>query len=163
VDSAGEDCASCDPEADGVAGVLYERRGSTFVIAAIAPEAEVDPRGFDRGGPSGPSATGREQVMAELVPHERVHDRLMQDPEVAQARQETELARKVARFLVAYRAEHRLTQTALAQKLGMRQPAVARLEAGDHNPTFRTLVRLAGALGVEFTLHISKDGLALTA
>jgi transcriptional regulator with XRE-family HTH domain len=64
---------------------------------------------------------------------------------------------------VAYRAEHRLTQTALAQRLGMRQPAVARLEAGDHNPSFRTLIRLAAALGVEFTLHISKDGLAPTA
>jgi transcriptional regulator with XRE-family HTH domain len=44
----------------------------------------------------------------------------------------------------------------------MRQPAVARLEAGDHNPSFRTLIRLAEALGVEFRLHISKDGLALT-
>jgi DNA-binding XRE family transcriptional regulator len=101
--------------------------------------------------------------MAKLVPHEQVHDRLMQDLEVARAWQETELARKVALLLVAYRAEHRLTQTALANKLGMRQPAVARLEAGDHNPSFQTLVRLAEALGVEFTLHISKDGLALTA
>jgi transcriptional regulator with XRE-family HTH domain len=45
----------------------------------------------------------------------------------------------------------------------MRQPAVARLEAGDHNPSFRTLIRLAEALGVEFTLHISKDGLDLSA
>jgi DNA-binding XRE family transcriptional regulator len=102
-------------------------------------------------------------MMAKLIPHERVHDRLMRDPEVAKAWQETELARQVALFLVAYRAEHRLTQTALAQKLGMRQPAVARLEAGDHNPSFRTLVRLAERLGVEFRLHISKDGLALTA
>jgi DNA-binding XRE family transcriptional regulator len=101
--------------------------------------------------------------MAKLVPHERVRDRLLQDPEVARAWQETELARKVALLLVAYRAEHGLTQTALAHKLGMRQPAVARLEAGDHNPSFRTLVRLAEALGVEFTLRISKDGLALTA
>jgi len=102
-------------------------------------------------------------MMAKLIPHERVHDRLMQDPEVAQAWRETELARQVALLLVAYRAEHHLTQTALAQKLGMRQPAVARLEAGDHNPSVRTLIRLAEALGVEFTLHISKDGLDLSA
>jgi hypothetical protein len=27
---------------------LYERRGGAFVVAAIAPEAEVDSRGFDR-------------------------------------------------------------------------------------------------------------------
>jgi DNA-binding XRE family transcriptional regulator len=155
---------SCGPEAGGVPWrALYERRGSAFVIAAVAPEAQVDSRGFDPGGPPGPSAIGREQMMTKLIPHERVHDRLMQDTEVAQAWQETELARQVALLLVAYRAEHQLTQTALAQKLGMRQPAVARLEAGDHNPSFRTLIRLAEALGVEFTLHISKDGLDLSA
>jgi DNA-binding XRE family transcriptional regulator len=101
-------------------------------------------------------------MMAKLIPHERVHDQLMDDPEVAHAWQETELARQVALFLVAYRAEHRRTQTALAQKLGMRQPAVARLEVGDHNSSFRTLVRWAEALGVEFRLRSSKDGLALT-
>jgi hypothetical protein len=27
---------------------LYERQSSAFVIAAVAPEAEVNPRGFDR-------------------------------------------------------------------------------------------------------------------
>ena len=27
---------------------LYERRGGAFVIAAVAPEAAVDPRGFHR-------------------------------------------------------------------------------------------------------------------
>lgn len=27
---------------------LYDRRGDTFVIAAVAPEAKVDRRGFDR-------------------------------------------------------------------------------------------------------------------
>jgi hypothetical protein len=27
---------------------LYERRGSAFVVGAVAPEAEVNPRGFDR-------------------------------------------------------------------------------------------------------------------
>jgi hypothetical protein len=27
---------------------LYDRRGDTFVVAAVAPEAQVDRRGFDR-------------------------------------------------------------------------------------------------------------------
>jgi hypothetical protein len=43
-----EGCASCDPEADGVAGVRWTSDAVAFVIAAIAPEAQVDPRGFDR-------------------------------------------------------------------------------------------------------------------
>ena len=63
-------------------------------------------------------------------------------------------ARAVANRLVAYRLEHGLTQTALGRRLGMPQPAVARLEAGDHVPSLETLVRLADALDIEFLVDI---------
>lgn len=36
----------------------------------------------------------------------------------------------------------------------MKQPAVARLEAGRMNPTLDTLVRISGALGVSFVIGI---------
>ena len=65
--------------------------------------------------------------------------------------------------MVAYRAERNLTQTALARRLGMRQPQVARLEAGEHSPSIATLTRLSRALGMEFNLHLPPDGLQLTA
>lgn len=45
----------------------------------------------------------------------------------------TALARAVAARVIAYRAEHGLSQTALAGRLGMTQPALARLESGEHN------------------------------
>lgn len=67
----------------------------------------------------------------------------------------TALARAVAMRLLAYRVEHGLSQTALARELGMQQPAVARLEAGDHEPTFSTLERLARGLGIEFHIDIT--------
>ena len=63
-------------------------------------------------------------------------------------------ARAVALRLVAYRAEHGLTQTALGRILGMPQPAVARLEAGEHIPSLATLIRLAEALDIEFLVDI---------
>jgi ribosome-binding protein aMBF1 (putative translation factor) len=99
----------------------------------------------------------------ELIPHQRVHQRLMQDPAYARVWQETDLADQVATLLIAYRAKHGLSQTELARRLGMRQPAIARLEAGQHAPSFRTLARLAAVLEVELNLRITADGFQLTA
>jgi ribosome-binding protein aMBF1 (putative translation factor) len=56
------------------------------------------------------------------------------------------------------RSQHRLSQTALADRLGMSQPAVARLESGEHNPTFPTLLRISDALGIEFAIDIAPSG-----
>jgi hypothetical protein len=36
-------------------------------------------------------------------------------------------------------------------------------EAGEHAPSIPTLARLARVLGVEFHLHVTRDGLQLTA
>ena len=52
------------------------------------------------------------------------------------------------------RVDHDLTQTSLAKLLGMQQPAIARLESGDHNPTAPTLQRLSDVLGLQFHVHI---------
>ena len=67
----------------------------------------------------------------------------------------TALARAVAMRVLAYLVEHGLSQTALAREIGMHQPAVARLEAGDHEPTFSTLERLARGMGIEFHIDIT--------
>jgi ribosome-binding protein aMBF1 (putative translation factor) len=75
----------------------------------------------------------------------------------------TALARAVAIRLVEYRAEHGLSQRALAAKLSMKQPAIARLEAGDHTPSIETLVRLSRGLGMRFRLEITPEELALGA
>ena len=66
----------------------------------------------------------------------------------------TVLARAVALRLVRYRSEHALSQRDLAKLLDMEQPQIARLERGDVNPTLETLMRLAGALEIEFTIDV---------
>jgi ribosome-binding protein aMBF1 (putative translation factor) len=56
------------------------------------------------------------------------------------------LNRAVAMQVIAYRAKHGLSQTALAERLKMTQPAVARLESTEHNFTRAMLLRVSKAL-----------------
>lgn len=85
-------------------------------------------------------------------------ERLQRDPAFRAEWERTALARAVALRVVGYRADHGLTQTALARQLGMRQSAIARLEIGEQNPRVETLLRLSEALGMEFLLHIGPIG-----
>jgi ribosome-binding protein aMBF1 (putative translation factor) len=101
--------------------------------------------------------------MLDTNTHEQVVTEQSEDPSFVQEWQRTALARAVAMRLVAYRAEHGLSQTKLAHVLGMKQPAVARLEAGDHVPTLLTLARLSQSLGMEFHIDITPTKLELTA
>jgi uncharacterized protein len=47
------------------------------------------------------------------------------------------------------RRQRRLTQVQLAERAGVSQTAISRLEAGDRDPLLTTVVRLAKALGVK--------------
>jgi DNA-binding XRE family transcriptional regulator len=67
----------------------------------------------------------------------------------------TRFAHEVAVKVIQYRVEHGLTQAALARQLGMRQPHIARLEAGEHEPSLTTLRRLAQRLGMSFHIDIT--------
>ncbi len=62
-----------------------------------------------------------------------------------QRRSETAFGRR----LRALREEQGLTQSALGEAVGMLQSAVARLEAGEREPGWPTVLKLAEALGVE--------------
>ncbi len=97
--------------------------------------------------------------LSDLPTHEEVlAGHLDADPDYRREWERTALARAVAVKVVAYRAERGLSQTALAKKLKMSQPAVARLESGEHNPTFPMLLRISDALGVELAIDITPSG-----
>jgi DNA-binding XRE family transcriptional regulator len=85
------------------------------------------------------------------------------DPEYRAEWERTRLAHDVAMRVLGYRVEHKLTQTELGRLLGMRQPHVARLEAGQHEPSLATLSRLARVLDLEFHIDITRSALQLTA
>lgn len=87
----------------------------------------------------------------------------VEDPAFREEWERSALARAVATRVVAYRAEHGLSQTQLARKLGVSQPLVARLEMGEHEPTLATLSRLSRHLGLEFHIDITPNSLRLSA
>ena len=61
-------------------------------------------------------------------------------------------ARAVANLVVAYRTQHGLSQSAFGHLVGLRQPAVARMEAADHNPSLATLQQLSRSLGLTISV-----------
>lgn len=75
----------------------------------------------------------------------------------------TNFAHTVAMQVIEYRIQNKLTQTELGRRLGMRQPHIARLEAGDHEPSLVTLQRLSRVLGVEFHIAITPESATLSA
>jgi ribosome-binding protein aMBF1 (putative translation factor) len=97
--------------------------------------------------------------LSDLPTHEEVlADHLDADPEYRREWERAALARAVAVKVITYRAEHGLSQTALAKRLKMSQSAVARLESGEHNPAFPMLLRISDALGIELAIDITPSG-----
>lgn len=90
-------------------------------------------------------------------------EQLRQDPAFRAYWERTALARAVALVLIGYRLKHHLTQTQLAEKLGVRQPQVARLEMGEHTPSLEMLQRLASRLGLRFIVEVAPAGEAAPA
>lgn len=100
-------------------------------------------------------------TLSELPTAAEVRDNALRDPEVAAEYERTALAHAIATRVIRYRAEHGLSQSTLATQLGLHQPAIARLEAGDHEPSLATLARLARGLGIEFHIDVTPAALEL--
>jgi transcriptional regulator with XRE-family HTH domain len=90
-----------------------------------------------------------------LQTHDEVLAEELRDPEFRAEWERLTLARAVGQCVLQYRAQHALSQRDLAKLLGIKQPQVARLEAGTHDPSFQTLRLLADRLGMEFLVAVS--------
>jgi transcriptional regulator with XRE-family HTH domain len=91
----------------------------------------------------------------ELQTHDDVLTEELEDPEFRAEWDRLTVARAVGQCVMRYRLKNSLSQRKLAEILGMKQPQVARLEAGLHDPSFATLRLLADHLGLEFLVDIS--------
>lgn len=100
---------------------------------------------------------------SELKTHAQAVAGRMTDPGYGTEWERTEFAHEVAMKVIEYRVEHGLSQRALAQRLGMKQPAISRLEAGEVTPSIDTLARLSRGLGLDFRMAITPTGVKLTA
>ena len=73
-------------------------------------------------------------------------EELASDSEFQQAFMEEDLINRVGLRVLAYRKAEGLAQNELAERTGTRQPAIAKIEAGESNLTLRKLAQLALAL-----------------
>jgi transcriptional regulator with XRE-family HTH domain len=89
---------------------------------------------------------------------ELIAEQLRTDPEFRAEWERTALGRAVAAAVVRFRAGHDLSQRELAERLGVKQPQVARLELGEVNPSMETLMRVSAGLGIEFTIDVRPAG-----
>jgi DNA-binding XRE family transcriptional regulator len=76
---------------------------------------------------------------------------------------EAELARRVAALARERRRELGLTQLQVAERTGLPQSSVARIEAGRHLPTVATLARLAVVLGLAWRVDVTPRGARVVA
>jgi predicted transcriptional regulator len=74
----------------------------------------------------------------------------MQDPEFRAAYEALEPAYQIARLRIL----RGLTQEQLAEKVGTKQPSIARLESGRSTPSLDFLQRVAEALDAEVEVRI---------
>ena len=77
--------------------------------------------------------------LSDLQTSEQVLANELKDPGFCAEWTRTTVARSLAMHVLAYRTANDLSQRAMASRLNMSQPQVARLEAGVHNPTIETL------------------------
>jgi transcriptional regulator with XRE-family HTH domain len=61
---------------------------------------------------------------------------------------------KIGASMRRIRKSRGISQTELANRVGMRQPAITRLENGHHVPTWRTLTKIADALDAKIQVEV---------
>lgn len=80
-------------------------------------------------------------------------EKRLQNPEFAKEYEEIQPEMNVIRAMIDARVSQNLTQKELAERTGIAQTEISRLENGTRNPSIKLLQRLADGLGM--VLNIS--------
>lgn len=92
--------------------------------------------------------------MPERSDWQELRSRRLAEPGATDAYDAARLAFELGRRVRELRVQQGLSQTELARRADMTQPAVARFEAGGTVPTLPVLERLARSLGAELTVQL---------
>lgn len=87
---------------------------------------------------------------------EDVKKELLSDPEVKKEYDRLAPRYAIISEMIAARLKKGLTQKDVAQKLGTKQSAIARLESGNVNPSLEFLHKVAQVMGYKLQVHLSK-------
>lgn len=101
--------------------------------------------------------TSKSTMADRLISNDDVLAEELRDPEFRAEWERTALARWLAVEVSHYRAQHGLSQRQLADRLGVHQSDVARMETGEHTPSLERLVRVASGLDIELMIDIRPE------
>ena len=79
----------------------------------------------------------------------------MKDPEFSKAYEEIQPEMNVIRAIIDARISQNMTQKELAEKTGIAQTEISRLENGTRNPSIKLLQRLADGMGMVLNVSFS--------
>jgi predicted transcriptional regulator len=83
---------------------------------------------------------------------DKYFEKQMQNEEFCKEYEELGPQYEIIEQLIRERSMQNLTQKELAERVGLKQSNISRLESGDYNPTIEFLQKIAKGLGKE--LHI---------
>lgn len=89
------------------------------------------------------------KLLGEAVKDNPAYDRVYE---------EAELAHDLGQMVYDRRTALGLSQTELAERCGMKQPQISRIEGGGTVPTIPLLRRLAHALDADLTINLTPHG-----
>lgn len=84
---------------------------------------------------------------------ERFLNEQMQDPEFAAEFEALQPEYEAIRAVIGARIESHMTQKQLAEKTGIRQSNISRIENGTSSPTVETLARIAAGMGKKLKIE----------
>ena len=79
----------------------------------------------------------------------------MKSPDFAKAYEEVQPEMNVIRAIIDARISQNMTQKELAEKTGIAQTEISRLENGTRNPSIKLLQRLADGMGMVLNVSFS--------
>lgn len=84
--------------------------------------------------------------------HRYLNEKL-QDPEFAAEFEALQPEYEAIRAVIGARIENHMTQKQLAEKTGIRQSNISRIENGTSSPTVETLARIAAGMGKKLKIE----------
>ena len=83
----------------------------------------------------------------------------LKDPEFAREYKALEPEYEIIRQVIQSRSEQNITQKELAERIGIKQSNISRLESGNYNPSLEFLKKIASGLGKEVHIEFRDSSL----
>lgn len=92
-----------------------------------------------------------------MIDFETTKEKILKNPDVVKEYENQSTEFLVARSIIAARLRSKMTQKDVAKKMHTSQSQVARLESGEHMPSFNSIKKYAKAIQQNIHIEISAD------